>query len=352
MSLPTQAVKEKCSVPFVLEGRKLPSLHTVNSPSPGGGLPACCSAGHAWEYCGSVSGSVQEGCEHPSVLRCVRCLLSIRSRCGATRDRKCEPCAERHRLDISRVIRTGALDRPEGVFFLTLTAPGQALLPWDRSVCTHVAGLPCSGPLGCRVERIAAAIWNESAPRRWNDFTTDLRRLLPGVDVQSAGSWETQERGMLHRHSLVSAAGVSHKRMAVCVRSLARKHGFGTRSDVQSITAEEGRAISRASGYIASYVTKGGERASLMDWRTSEIREDGRGYRAWSQTRRWGPTLASVRAERRAWVVGQLSASRASGSPSTPVVGTAAGGAAALDLEQEIYATAGLLIREMGAVWE
>ena len=267
MSLGDQAVKGKCSVPFPLEGRKLPSLQTVQSPSPRGGLrgAALCGSGHEWEFCGSVNGSAREGCEYPSILRCVRCLLSIRARCGATRDHRCEPCAERHRKDISRVGRTGALDRPEGVFFVTLTAPGKGLLPWDPSACSHDAETPCSGPLGCRVERIAAAVWNASAPRRWNDFVTDLRRLADGRDVQYFGSWETQARGLLHRHSLVAIAGLSERTMAVFVRSLARKHGFGTRSDVQSITGDDARSIARTAGYIASYVTKGGERASLLE---------------------------------------------------------------------------------------
>ena len=323
----------------------------VGNPKLAEGRQHACSDGHDWEFCGSVNGSVREGCEFPSVLRCNRCLLSMRGRCGATRDHKCRPCAERHRLDISRVGRAGALDRPEGVFFVTLTAPGKGLLPWDPEQCKHAEGVPCSGPLGCRVERIAAAVWNASAPRRWNDFVTDLRRLVEGRDVQYFGAWETQARGLLHRHSLVAIAGLSERTMSVFVRSLARRHGFGTRSDVQSITGDDARSIARTAGYIASYVTKGGERASLLDVATGEVREDGRGYRPWSASRRWGQTLGGVRRERVRWCAGQTAVT-SPGVPLPSVEGGDDGAAGALDLEQEIYAVERLLINDLGAVWE
>lgn len=313
-----------------------------------------CLDGHDWAYMGAVYGSVRTGCEHPSVLRCNRCLLSMRSRCGATRDHRCEPCAERHRKDISRVGRTGAMDRSDGVFFVTLTAPGRHLLPWDHNRCTHAEGTTCSGALGCRVQAVVAAAWNATAPRRWNDLITDLRRLLAGADIQYFGSWETQQRGLLHRHTLIHAPGVTLKRMAVFIRSLARKHGFGTRSDVQHISGGDARSMARTAGYIASYVTKGGERASTLDLGTGEFRPDGKGYRPWSASRRWGSTLASVRAERRNWCREAMGLSRAvgeaAGGGSGAADGTLADGVG-LDLEQEIYALERKLINDFGATW-
>lgn len=326
----------------------------ASAPSTRQRRETACDGGHDWAYMGAVYGSVRTGCEHPSVLRCNRCLLPMRTRCNATRDRKCQPCAERHRKDISRVGRTGAKDRPDGVHFVTLTAPGRHLLPWDERQCKHAEGATCSGSLGCRVGTVDAAAWNATAPRRWNDFITDLRRLLAPLDVQYFGSWETQQRGLLHRHALISAPGVTRKRMAVYVRSLARKHGFGTRSDVQTIDGADSRSIARTAGYIASYVTKGGERATMMVLETGELRPDGKGYRPWSMSRRWGPTLGAVRAERREWC------RRAAAVP-TALYGAVAGqsaddggeyrGEAPLDLEQEIYALERILINDLGGEW-
>lgn len=310
----------------------------IASPIPGYGCPGRCSLVF-WR-----KGERRKGhhdCERPNVYRCTLCDHIETGRCGARREKNCKPCAERHRKDVRRVILSGCRDRPEGVFFITLTAPGSDVLSWDRELCTHPPEVQCSGKdHGCKVERFEAAIWNAAAPRAWNDFVTDLRRLLPGVDVQHSGAWETQERGMLHRHALVGAAGVSESRMRVFVRVLAKRHGFGPQVDVKAISGGDARQLARTAGYIASYVSKGSHRAVCLNSETGELRLDGSGYRAWSRSLGWGTSLAAIKLERIAYVVAWL-AERGLAAQPLPALGDHAGGA---DWELRVGAAPAVLL--------
>lgn len=370
----TQPVKDQCSVSLVLEGREVDGSH--NGLSHLGGL-----AGHvcAMEFVGTVGASVTLGCEHPSLLRCGLCGRTCEVRCRATRDDKCAGCAERHGWDVAREIRSGVTverlqasllvvlrgtrqerrdwllhdrlgasnvsDRPSGFRFVTLTAPGREPLPFDRSICGHEAG-ECSnashkrdpGDVVCKVERFPAARWNGQAPRRWNDWITDLRRVL-GVDVQYCGSWETQVRGVLHRHVLVWAPGVTEKLFRRESRRIAIRLGFGRQYDVRPLSGSDTKELAMVAGYIASYVTKcGDELATCINPRTGEIVQGS--YRRWSASRKWGVTMGQIRAERVQWVM-----ERATASSAAP----AAGGGAALDSEQEIYASADSSMVALGA---
>lgn len=382
-----QAVKQKCSVPFVLEGRMVDEAHNGLSPSPGGltgggarilgrcddwvdprngevmlgDLIWSCEGGcEAWSYYrDDLRNEDDRECWERKILQCNLCKALVKVRCLATRDDICGPCAERHRKDIARVIRSGMTgDRPEGFFFVTLTGPGGDVLPFDPASCSHGPDVKCAGGLGCRTERYRAARWNKGAPRRWNDFMTALRKAL-GVDVQYCGSWETQKRGVLHRHVVLWAPGVSHKRMAATVKWCAsRRHvGFGRQIDVQPISGVSVEALgevtgavsadmAQRAGYVAKYATKGGDLAVTLDVETGEIVQGG--YRRWSASRRWGCTMGSIRRERAEW----CKVRRAAAVPrSDSSVG--GGAAGALDIETESYGSAlveGLLAREFGAV--
>jgi hypothetical protein len=358
--------------------------HTLDQAPPLGGL-----GGHAcvWEHKGTVAPIDGLDCQCPGLLRCALCARTVTIRCRATRESKCAPCAERHRWDVARVVRSGVTeerlqaclavvmlgtraerrqwsvgggdgryngDRPSGFFFVTLTGPGRSVLPWDTSLCGHAPG-ECSNaphvrPEGsgvCVVERMRAALWNGRCPRRWNEWITDLRRVLDR-DVQYCGSWETQTRGVLHRHVLLYVEGVTESYLQQVGRRIAIRLGFGKQFDVDSISS--GESVARTAGYIASYVTKDGdELATCVHPRTGEITQAG--YRRWSCSRSWGTTMRAVREERRAWIVGRNDGGGGLG----PVVGAAdagpaAGAAGALDSEQESYALIDLLRSVLGAV--
>ena len=284
---------------------------------------------HSWQYVGTSKLPLGD-CERPTMLRCTNCESTMRVRCRATREDKCAACGRRHRRNVARVFRSGfGPDRPEGFFFVTLTAGGEAEgLTWDREACGHSPG-ECSGEKGCTVEAIPMAVWNGCAPQRWSGFVTAMRRYLKRP-IQFCGSWEVQGRGALHRHVLMWCPGVTQQRFRASVRWCAYRYGFGRQHDTQAISGDDAREIARKAGYCAAYCTKGGDRAKTLNFATGEIRSGG--YRPWSASWGWGQTMKAIRAEQLAWVQDQRGAAL---SPAT----AGPGGAAALDLDKEIYAT-------------
>ena len=301
--------------------------------SPGPLAPLWCE--HAWRF-DRVSTVSLGDCSRPSVLVCNLCDSVTRVRCKATREEKCAGCGVRHRRLVARAMRSGfRADRPSGFFFVTLTAPGvDGGLLWDQS-CGHREG-ECSGEKGCRVERVPMGIWNSTAPQRWSWFVTELRRQTK-LDVQFAGTWETQARGALHRHALIWCAGITDRRFRAAVRLCASRYGFGRQFDVQLISSSDAREQARKAGYCAAYVTKAGERATTMSVETGELKVGG--YRTWSASRRWGQTIKYIRAEQRAWAE-EHRQGRPEAANAAPGGAVGAGGAAALDLDPDFYAIA------------
>jgi hypothetical protein len=276
----------------------------------------------------------------------------------------------RHNRRLKRLIGSGFDGRPSGFFFVTATAPGADRLPWDTSKCSHGDRVKCSGKLGCRVHEVEAAKWNSHAPQAWSWAMTELRRVLPGVDVQFWKCWETQTRGVLHLHAIVWALGVSEKTMRwawaqaldhvydvgryrfawgdqrscdrigskLNVDAVMREHGLDEGEAVDVVLADADEQQRRFVRYGAKYCTKGGERASVVNRTTGEVRRDGSGYRTWSASARWGDRMHAIRAEQRAWASAE--AAQLACAPG------AAGAAGALDPEPDFYA-AEMLVRDL-----
>ena len=274
-------------------------------------------------------------------MRCRCCGAFLHVRCNSARASKCGPCAERKRKDVARIGRSGAADSPTGLFFVTLTAPGADVLPWDRDRCTHEEGVACSGALlGCVVEAEAAARWNGSAPQRWSWFVLYLRREIGKLEFFK--TWETQERGLLHLHAMVRvSAPITRRRMRSTMQTCGIQWGFGRQLDVQSIDGADGREIARKAGYCAKYASKSSDDPAAswrVDRETGECRIIAGGYRAWSCSRRWGLTMKALKAARVAYAVGNATAP--AGAPPAPP--------GALDLNTNIYTT-GLAATQIGA---
>jgi hypothetical protein len=275
----------------------------------------------------------------------------------------------KHNRRLKVLIASGFSGRPSGFFFGTLTAPGADVLPWDKSRCRHPADRPCSGKIGCQVVDRLAAAWNTCAPQAWSYFVTYLRRELKGHDVQFWKCMETQERGLLHAHAVIWCPGVTQARFRAAWNAAADaslviaghyQFAWGTERDVQRIGCKDsvpeiiertGMSEFDARSYVAEadtkeqqkftrygakYCTKGGKRACTYSRRTGELRGDGRGYRTWSASSRWGLRMKQVRSGQRAFAIAQgATAAGASGLP--PLGGGAPGGAAALDPHPDFY---------------
>jgi hypothetical protein len=152
-------------------------------------------------------------CEHPiEVYDEVTGLNAVNVRCNAKRASKCATCAARHRRNVARVGRSGWLDRPtDRGYFVTLTAPGEDVLPWDTAQCVHDDDVSCSGSLGCRCEVGSLAAWHADLGQRWSWFVLYLRREL-GVDVQYFKAFEAQRRGAQHAHCMFRFVGECGRR--------------------------------------------------------------------------------------------------------------------------------------------
>jgi hypothetical protein len=318
----------------------------------------CPCGGHGFQFAGYGVG--REGwCSRPNRLVNLHTGEWYESRCKSARPSRCEYCAEVKRQDIAAIARSGWSDMPVGwrAFWCSLTAPGEDVLPFDRSLCTHHPDVRCSGKdLGCQVEAFALAIWHNDLGLRWSHFVHDLRRLLnPGcegavsewpVQVEFIKTYEPQGRGALHAHPMMRVRGpVSDTRFRACYRRAALRNGFGKQMVCNRINldqADQADQTPRKAGYIAKYATKSADalpQVHRLNSETGEMRQGG--FRSWSASRQWGDTMKDTERRRALWVAQQVLVTGGVGVPRQP---EAEGGRQALDLYQDFYAEAGSLL--------
>jgi hypothetical protein len=298
-----------------------------------------------WRMAGRVA-PVEGWCQRPSKMRNVFTGEEHLSRCKSARPSVCAPCAEVKRKDVASIARSGWTDRPtDRGYWCALTAPGVALLPFDRSLCTHSPTLKCSGrDLGCQVEAEPLALWHALLPGHWTHFVTALRRLLnPGlsgppsswpVQVEFVKTYEPQDRGALHAHFMVRVIGVcTDAAFQAAFAKAADQNVFGQQMKCEMVDLSNPLTVARCAGYCAKYSTKSSDALPHV----RRVFADGSvcvgGLRSWSASRHWGETMKSLHQRRRAWAVAQ----RAEGSPA-PAGVPGPGAAGALDSYQGIYA--------------
>lgn len=269
-----------------------------------------------------VVGYVQRGriarldCDKPLHVVCRDCDFVTRWACSGHRESRCRPCAARYRRRVRTVASSGTGRAAGFEYFLTVTAPGAQRHRVGRSG----EWCPCTPEGG-----VDLAAWNASHSRRWNHFRTLLRREL-SPDAEYFRGVEVQQRGALHDHSMLwSPVALRVSR----VRELAVRAGFG-----HSVDLVECRPGSKkAAYYVSKYVTKSTDQRHdvpwlpegtadtgehLVDVGTGEILRRspmgyGAPYRTWSMSRRWGLTMAAVKADARAYAAGRREAEAAAG---------------------------------------
>lgn len=188
--------------------------------------------------------------------------------------RSCPVCGARWARRWSRVFLHNLTHHGREVAMITITAPGQELLPWDTSRCAIKRPHRCYGPRGCRVDTDTAVSWSKTAPERW----THLRQAARIATRRKTGSapmllgrvWEPQKRGVPHLHVLVSCGDEDELEVADVFRAelarLAPEYGFGF---VDRELHPGGPR--QAAGYVAEYLT-GRQRAARA--RKTTIREN------------------------------------------------------------------------------
>ena len=231
-------------------------------------------------------------CQKPNYLRCFICLDLQPISCGATWKHMCEPCARKWRSQQCERLSTG-LKNIASWLEIALTRPGKLEFPWDKSKCNHGEFEECSGTKGCKVEEADMAISNTEMSNDFNRWLEDVRRLF-GSQVQYAKVYETQARGLLHAHVLLTGLPMwPVKRLSKELKRLARKHNFGKQTKINRVVGDSPRDRARAVAYVTKYLTKGSELTYTVNKKTGEIRKGG--YWRLSASRKFAPSLRRIK---------------------------------------------------------
>lgn len=234
-------------------------------------------------------------------------------RCSNHRESLCGPCATRYRRRVESVAGEGLWQRGGFFYLATVTAPGtrphckRAGCDGDGVTCPHER-CRCTPSGG-----VSLGDWNPTAGARWNVLRTALAKhyrvrlqYFRAVEVQDGKRRDDGEgRGALHLHVLVW----SPRRLDLrTLRRLAMGAGFGHSVKLDMLTP----GSKAAARYVAKYVTKSADDRELVPWIGDLVDPDSGvvyqdqvtpTYRTWSQSAKWGTTMAAIRtAARRKWL--------------------------------------------------
>jgi hypothetical protein len=155
----------------------------------------------------------------------------------------------------------------------TLTAPGAEVLPWNPAKCP-AGEHKCSGKLGCRVDRWAAAEWNATVTKRLGELLEAVRERTRRKHAKSrvvvlAYVCEAQQRGVFHPHIVLGYRTAADRAALHTFRESPRRlrgsYGFGTgRQGSFDGGKPERFSGSDAGRYISKYLRPDGAKASFV----------------------------------------------------------------------------------------
>jgi hypothetical protein len=187
------------------------------------------------------------------------------------------------------------------VVVLAVTGPGANVLPWDEQHCRGLGPHRHSGPRGCRVDRLAARLWNETASKRWSDLNRQVNMAVRRQGVRPrllARVFELQRRGVLHVHPVLGFKTPAERHAAHLyakhLSRLAPRYGFGhTERKLQT------RSAKRVAAYLSSYFVAGKKgKLSLQESVKSAEMPHSIIYVATELTQRTGVTMRELRSRR------------------------------------------------------
>jgi hypothetical protein len=179
---------------------------------------------------------VKERRAESEIRRCRSCGRQLFGRGNVCRSRRCPEYGPIWAGDQRQKLFRNLETLPGDILLSAVTAPGASVLPWDTQQCAALGEHRHSGKLGCRVSRVAAREWNESAAGRWRRlhrraYQDTIKETGRGSVFLVARVWEMQARGVLHVHPVL-AYGTA-RQMAGARYYLARlaefapQYGFG-----------------------------------------------------------------------------------------------------------------------------
>jgi hypothetical protein len=155
---------------------------------------------------------------------------------------------------------------------LTITPPGADRLPWDRSRCSHPAGVPCSGSYGCVVEADARQRWNRSFQQRLSRLYESAQAATKReVGIRAfvlAQGREAQKRGATHAHFVVGCESALELRAMKAFRHHLERLAANPRYEFGHVNGKfvKPKPAREAAAYLSSYFVAGrGHKAPLTD---------------------------------------------------------------------------------------
>lgn len=181
---------------------------------------------------------VEERRAESTIRRCRSCGRQLFGRGSVCRSRRCPEYGPVWAGDQRQKLFRNLETLPGDILLSAVTAPGAGLLPWDTQQCAALGEHRHSGKLGCRVSRVAAREWNESAADRWRRlhrraYQDAVKRVGKRSVFLVARVWEIQARGVLHVHPVLASGTRTHQasnRRQALGRRLA--HGRGAEAVV------------------------------------------------------------------------------------------------------------------------
>jgi hypothetical protein len=208
-----------------------------------------------------------------SKARCGDCYRLL-WRGGRCKRRDCPGYAPIYLRDQAERLRENLAAWDGKTCLVTLTAPGADVLSWDPAKCpsgTHT----CSGRLGCRVDRFAAAVWNSTVTKRLGDLLKVARervRRKHGRHAQVvvlAYVCESQHRGVFHPHVVLGyRTAADRAALETFVETLRCQRGayaFGTGRRGSFDGGKPDRFTGQDAGrYISKYLRPDGAKTSFV----------------------------------------------------------------------------------------
>lgn len=279
--------------------------------------------------------------------RCTHCRRFTYGRATVCRRRRCPGYAPIWAGDQRRKLfdNLGAYEGGN-VVVLAVTGPGADMLPWDEKHCSALGEHAHSGPLGCRVDRLQARLWNETAAKRWTDLHRQVYIKVRRHGVRPrllARVFELQRRGVLHVHPVLGFKTPAERHAAHLYAKylfgLAPRYGFGhTERKLQT------RAAKRVAAYLSSYFVVGKKgKLSLQESVASREMPHSIIYVSTELTQRTGVTMRELRLRRFIWFI-----AKRTGCPLTEAREIAArASAGTLDLSVDAFQPSPRLIAQV-----
>jgi hypothetical protein len=207
---------------------------------------------------------VKERRAESEIWRCRSCGRQLFGRGSVCRSRRCPEYGPVWAGDQRQKLFRNLETLPGSILLSAVTAPGAGMLPWDTQQCAALGEHRHSGKLGCRVSRVAAREWNESAADRWRRlhrraYQDAVKQVGRGSVFLVARVWEMQARGVLHVHPVLAYGTARQMAGARCyltrLAELAPQYGFGfVHHSPQHVKPQPAQ---NAAAYLSSYFVKG-----------------------------------------------------------------------------------------------